>query len=70
MNATPSRVIEVVVASDGSSTVTTRGFTGGECRDASRFLEAALGSRKSELLTGEYFQGQTTQADQQVRHRS
>ena len=48
------KTIELSVATDGSSRIETRGFAGETCRDASRFVEDALGVRLSEALTGEY----------------
>ena len=44
----------------GATKVETRGFTGGECREASRFIEQALGARTGEQLTAEFHQGQQT----------
>lgn len=59
-----SKVIEITVGPRGETRVQTRGFTGGECRDASRFVEQALGQRTSEQPTAEYFdQGQQTGQD-------
>ena len=55
-----NQVIEVVVDPRGAATVQTRGFAGGECREASKFLEQALGRPTSEQLTAEFYQGQTT----------
>ena len=43
---------------EGPDQVETRGFTGGECREASRFVEQALGTRSAETLTAEFHQGQ------------
>ena len=48
------KTIQLVVACDGSSRIETRGFSGDACRDASRFLEEALGVRLSETLTPEF----------------
>lgn len=42
-----------------------RGFTGGECREASKFIEQALGQPAEEKLTAEYYQSQAT--DQQLK---
>ncbi len=50
------KIIEVVVASDGSTRVETRGFSGGQCQEASRFLETALGRRLDATLTPEFHQ--------------
>ena len=63
-----SRVIEVIVAADGSSTIETRGFSGRSCQTASRFLENALGKRSNEQLTAEYFT--TTETERQAREQS
>ncbi len=55
------KIIEVTVDSKGQTRVETRGFTGSECRDASRFIEQALGQRTGEKLTAEFHQGQAAQ---------
>ena len=62
------RIIEITVDSKGQSRVETRGFTGGECREASKFIEQALGQRTDETLTAEFYQGQTT--DQRLKQSS
>jgi len=59
------KLIEITVDSKGQSKVETRGFTGGECREASRFVEQALGQRTDEKLTAEFYQSQAT--DQQLK---
>ncbi len=46
--------IEIVVSPTGQSRIETRGFAGAECRQASAFLERALGRRTAEQLTGEF----------------
>ena len=63
-----NRTIEITVDPAGKSTVRTRGFAGGECREASRFVEEALGTRTAETLTVEFHQGQ--QAGQDLRQSS
>jgi len=50
------KTIEIIISTDGQSRIETRGFTGSHCRDASRFLEGALGKVSSEQLTAEYHQ--------------
>ena len=60
-----SKVIEITVNPKGETTVQTRGFAGAECREASRFVEQALGQRTAETLTAEFHQGQ--QAGQELR---
>ena len=57
--------IEIFVAPNGQSTVETKGFTGSECRDASQFIERALGKTVNERLTSEFHQSQTQQQSQQ-----
>jgi hypothetical protein len=54
------KTIEITVDPRGQSRVETRGFTGSECRQASAFLEQALGRCTSERLTAEFHQAQTT----------
>ncbi len=60
-----SKVIEIVVNPKGEATVQTTGFSGSECREASRFVEQALGRRTAETLTAEFHKGQ--QAGQELR---
>ncbi len=52
-----NKVIEVTVDPKGNAKVETKGFAGGDCRDASRFVEAALGRAASETLTPEFHLG-------------
>ena len=59
------KTIKITVDPKGHSKVETKGFSGGECREASRFVEQALGTRSAETLTAEFYQGQ--QADQELR---
>ena len=54
------RTIEITVRPGGETKVETRGFTGGGCREASRFVEQALGPRTAETMTAEFYQGQQT----------
>lgn len=49
------KTIEITIAADGKSKVETKGFAGTACRDASRFIEASLGTRKTETLTGDFY---------------
>ena len=55
MSTTPT-TIEVVVSPAGEATVQTKGFAGPGCREASRFLEQALGERTADRLTAEFHQ--------------
>lgn len=54
------RTIEIIVSQTGETKVTTKGFAGRSCKDATRDLEAALGKATAEKLTPEYFQQATT----------
>ena len=54
------KTIEIIVSPDGQSRVETKGFAGSDCREASRFLEEALGSRTSEQLTPEFYHQQAS----------
>jgi hypothetical protein len=54
-----TRIIEVIVSPTGQAKVETRGFTGASCRDASRFVEGALGQPAGEHLTAEFHQAET-----------
>ena len=55
------KCIEITVSPTGQTDVQTKGFSGGECREASRFVEEALGQRVSETLTGEFHQADMQQ---------
>jgi hypothetical protein len=52
--------IRLIVSPTGEARIETRGFSGPECREASKFLEQALGQPTSEKLTAEFYQGQPT----------
>jgi hypothetical protein len=52
------KTIEITVSPNGETKVETKGFTGVECREASRFVEQALGARLSETKTAEFYFGQ------------
>jgi hypothetical protein len=58
------RVIEVTVSPAGEATVQTKGYAGGDCLQASKFLEQALGVPATERKTAEFYQ--TTSAEQRV----
>ena len=51
-----TQIIEVVISPQGEIRVETKGFTGSSCRQASQFLEQALGAAASEKLTAEFYQ--------------
>jgi hypothetical protein len=52
------KIIRVIVGPKGETKVETKGFSGGDCREASRFIEQALGQPVSEQLTSEFYQAQ------------
>ena len=58
------KVIRVIVGPKGETRVETKGFSGGECREASRFLEQAIGQPVGEQLTAEFYQTQATEQQQ------
>ena len=48
------KIIEIVISPTGETKIETKGFTGSECRDASKFIEQTLGKQTSEQLTAEF----------------
>ena len=50
-----NRTIELIIATDGQTRLETTGFVGSRCKDASRFIEKALGRRIGEQLTPEFY---------------
>jgi hypothetical protein len=63
-----SKIIEITISPQGETKIETNGFSGSECRLASRFVEEALGKKTSEQMTGEYYN--TQQVDQDLRQSS
>ena len=64
-----TKVIEVIVSPTGETKVETKGFSGGECREASKFIEQALGRRVNEQLTAEFHQCSAQQETRQETGR-
>jgi hypothetical protein len=60
-----TKTIEITVDAKGEVLVETKGFAGSACKDASRFLEQALGDSTAERLTAEFHQP----ANQRVEQR-
>jgi hypothetical protein len=56
-----TRTIEVIISPTGETRIETRGFSGPSCRDASRFIEEALGERTAEQITADFHQAAGTQ---------
>ena len=53
--------IEIIVDAKGNSKVETKGFSGSECVEASKFIEQALGKETASRTTAEFYQSTTTQ---------
>jgi hypothetical protein len=53
------RVIDVIVSPKGETTLQTKGYSGVDCQQASRFLEEALGLVAADRNTPEYYQTNT-----------
>ena len=54
--------IELIIKPDGQTVLETKGFNGSECREASRFLEQALGRTTAEQLTAEFHQSAASES--------
>ena len=61
------KTIEIIVSPKGETTVTTKGFTGASCREASKFVEQALGQRTGERMTAEFHAVQSVEQEQRQR---
>ena len=61
------KTIEIIVTPKGETTVTTKGFAGASCREASKFVEEALGQRSGETLTAEFHQKTEQRVSNQQR---
>ena len=60
-----NKTIEIIVDAKGAVVVQTKGFAGPSCKDASRFLELALGEKVADQPTAELYQSQA--AEQQLK---
>lgn len=58
--------IEITVSPSGQTRVETNGFVGSTCRQASQFIEQALGQRTSEHLTAAFHQTVSPTQQQQT----
>ena len=56
-----ARFIEVIVSSKGETAVHTKGYSGSDCQQASRWLEQAIGVVAGDRTTAEYCQTETSQ---------
>ena len=53
--------IEIIVDAKGNSKVETKGFSGSECVEASKFVEQALGKKTASRTTAEFYQSANAQ---------
>ena len=53
-----NKIIEIIVSPTGETRLETKGFTGSECKDASKFVEQALGATAGEQMTAEFHSSQ------------
>lgn len=60
-------VIEVIISPTGEVSIQTRGYTGSTCRQASQFLEKALGQVAQDRPTAEMYQSETTRQQNKAR---
>ena len=57
------KTIEITVDPQGHTRVETKGFTGVSCREASKFVEEALGQKTAEQVTAGFYQAQENRQD-------
>lgn len=51
-----NQTIEILVSPVGETQIITVGFSGAQCQEVTKFLEAALGQPTSEQLTSDFYQ--------------
>lgn len=51
-----NKTIEIIVSPTGETRLETKGFAGAECREASKFVEQALGEKADEQMTAEFIE--------------
>jgi hypothetical protein len=54
-----AKKIVITVGPAGETTVQTHGYTGPACKDASRFIEEAIGEKTAEKLTPDFHRSET-----------
>jgi hypothetical protein len=62
------KILLITVSPTGQTQVETKGFTGSVCRQASQFIEQALGRALDERLSPEFHQAATS--SQRLREQS
>ena len=63
------KTIEIIVSPTGEMSLKTQGFRGRECLEATRQLEAALGRKLGDRLTGEFFAAAGQEASRRLHTR-
>jgi hypothetical protein len=53
-----NKIIEIIVSPKGETRLETKGFSGEECKEASKFVEDALGVAAGEQMTAEFHSSQ------------
>jgi hypothetical protein len=53
-----NKIIELTVSPTGETQLQTKGFAGAECKEASKFVEQALGAAAGEQMTAEFHSSQ------------
>jgi len=61
------KTIEITIDAKGEVSLQTKGFTGAACKDASRFIEQALGEKVAEQPTAELYQSPAIQQSLKTR---
>ncbi len=61
-----ARIIEVLVTPKGETTLQTKGYTGSDCQQASKFLENALGLVTADRKTTEFYEQAVQQTQENV----
>jgi hypothetical protein len=59
-----SKTIQITISPKGETKIETQGFTGSSCQDATRAMEAALGSKTSDTMTSEYYTASNEQTNE------
>lgn len=62
-----SRIIEVVVSPKGEASIQTKGFSGSDCLQGSKWLEQVLGVATNDRRTSEFYQA--AQTDQHIEQK-
>jgi hypothetical protein len=64
-----NKIIEIIVSPTGETRLETKGFSGAECKEASKFVEQALGAAAGEQVTAEFHLSQVV-SQTETRNRN